>query len=74
MLTLNFGWGLLIIKADEFLVRYHNNYFSIVCNNVHFSRFTQSVLPCVKIKVQFVLLSLGNRLNIPLSKGKIFVI
>ena len=60
MLTLNYGSGLLIIKADKYLVRYHNNYFSIVCNNVHFSLSIPSVLRKVTTRVQSFLLSLGR--------------
>ena len=74
MLTLSYGSGLLVIKADEFLVCYQNNYFSIVCNDDHFSHFTISVLSRVITKVPFVLLSLEDRSSTRLSKGKIFAI
>ena len=59
MLTLNYGSGLLVIRADEFLVCY-KNYFSIVCNNVYFSLSIPSVLRNVTTRVQSVLLSLGR--------------
>ena len=70
MLTLSYGSGLLVIKADEFLVCYQNNYFSIVCNDVHFSHFTRSVLPRVITEVPFVLLSVEDRSSTRLSKCK----